>query len=106
MLYINNTHRFANDEIIICGDGRCDSPGSSAKFCTYSLMEPDSGAILHCETIDKREVHLKSPNMECEGLKRGLLFLESNGVKIKEITTDASISVISFLGKIKLIMIM
>ena len=39
--------------LVLAGDGRCDSPGSSAKFCTYSIMEIDSSAILHAETVDK-----------------------------------------------------
>ena len=38
-------------ELILSGDGRCDSPGKSAKFCTYSLMDLESGLILHTESI-------------------------------------------------------
>ena len=80
------------------GDGRCDSPGSSAKYCTYSFMEPETGIILHAETVDKREVQYKSPVMECEGLRRGICYLTSANLKIKEITTDASTSIIGMLG--------
>jgi len=43
---------------VLAGDGRCDSPGSSDKFCTYSLMDTATNKILHAETIDKREVQL------------------------------------------------
>lgn len=50
--------------LVLAGDGQCDSPGSSAKFCTYSLMDTSTNKILHAETIDKQEVHLQSPNME------------------------------------------
>ena len=34
------------------------------QFCTYSLMETAANKILHAEIIDKREIHLQSPNME------------------------------------------
>ena len=51
-------------KLIVAGDGRCDSPGSSAKFCSYSLMDVSTSKVLHVETIDKREVQLQSPNME------------------------------------------
>ena len=30
----------------LSGDGRCDSPGYCAKYCTYSLMDNSSGLIL------------------------------------------------------------
>ena len=54
---------------MLAGDGKCDSPGSSVKFCTYSFMDTaTTNKILHGETIDKQEVHLQSPNMEWEGL--------------------------------------
>ena len=65
-------------------------------FCTYSLMEAESGTILHLETVDKREVNYKSPVMECEDLKRCLNHISTNtACTIKELTTDASSSIIS-----------
>lgn len=84
--------------LVVTGDGRCDSPGSSAKFCTYSVMEIESGAILHAETVDKREVDLHSPNMERKAFLRSMEFLLSH-VNCTEIITDASSSIRKELGK-------
>ena len=39
--------------------------------------------------IDKREVGLKSTNMEKEGLVRGLKSLQKDGINVVEIATDA-----------------
>ena len=80
----------------MAGDGRCDSPDSSAKFCSYSLMDASTSKVLHVETIDKREVQLQSPNMEREDVKRALNVLLAKldkSVLIEEIITDASSSV-------------
>ena len=52
--------------LVLAGDGQCDLPGNSAKLCTYSLMDTGTNKVLHAETVDKREVHLQSPNMERE----------------------------------------
>ena len=30
---------FQNDVLVVCGDGRMDSPGFSAKYCMYTMME-------------------------------------------------------------------
>ena len=87
--------------LVLAGDGRCDSPGSSAKLCTYSLMDTATNKILHAETIDKREVNLRSPNMEREGLLRALRFLMAklhDSVIVDEVITDASTSVRTVLG--------
>lgn len=89
-------------KMIIAGDGRCDSPGNSAKFCSYSMMDISTSKVLHVETIDKREVQLQSSNMEMEGVKRALDFLLTKldkSVQIEEIITDASSSVRTTLGK-------
>ena len=88
-----------NKDIVLSGDGRCDSPGKSAKYCTYSLLDTDTGYILHCETIDKREVGLQSPNMEKEALVRSLQFLQSRICCI-EIITDASSSIRREMGEL------
>ena len=79
-------------ELGMSGDGQCDSPGKSAKFCTYSFMDLESGLILHTETIDKRKVALQSPNMEREGFVLSMRYLLPL-VKCKEVITDASSSI-------------
>lgn len=40
-----------NDKsVVLRGDGRCDSPGKSAKYSTYSLMDSENDKILYVET--------------------------------------------------------
>ena len=88
----------ANRKYSIAGDGRCDSPGKSAKYCSYTLMDTASHLALHVVTVDKREVGGKSPNMEREALFRGLTLLVEH-VEVGEIVTDASTSIKVMLGK-------
>ena len=88
---------YSQEEVVVSGDGRCDSPGKCAKFCTYALMEISKNAILHCETVDKREVQNKSPNMEREAVDRALKSLKER-VNVVEVTTDSSTSVTKMLG--------
>jgi len=86
--------------VALAGDGRCDSPGSSAKYCTYSLLDIDTDTIVHMEILDKREVALQSPNMEKESVVRAINHLHDNHIVIKELVTDASSSVRKMLGKL------
>ena len=81
----------------VSGDGRCDSPGKCAKFCTYTLMETSSNTIVHSEMVDKSEVQYKSPNMECEAVHRSLTYLKDK-INVVEITTDSSTAVNKMLG--------
>lgn len=80
--------QYGHGEVVVSGDGRCDSPGKCAKFCTYTLMEISKNVILHCKTVDKREVHNKSPNMEREAIDRAVNYVKDQ-VNIVEITTDS-----------------
>ena len=74
-----------NDKsVVLRWDGRCDSPGKSAKYCTYSLMDSENDKILYVETVDKREVGLKS-NFSMQYLTN------KKGIKISETVTDAHI---------------
>ena len=94
--------QYGQGEVVVSGDGRCDSPGKCAKFCTYTLMETSKNAILHCETVDKREVDNKSPNMEREAVDRAVKYLKDQ-VNMVEITTDSSTAVTKMLGKVYLV---
>lgn len=42
-------------ELVLGGDGRCDSPSFSAKYGSYSFMELDKNVILH---IKLDQVHV------------------------------------------------
>ena len=88
---------YGREEVVVSGDGHCDSPGKCAKFCTYTLMETTTYTILHSETVDKREVQNKSPNMEREAVDQALRKLKER-VSVVEITTDSSTSVTKMLG--------
>ena len=57
-------NKFNGNNLQLAGDGRCGSPGSSAKYCPYLLMEINSYKILHVETMDKSDVNLQIPNLE------------------------------------------
>ena len=38
-------------ELIVGGDGRCDNPGHSAKYGTYSLMDAEQNKILDSQLV-------------------------------------------------------
>jgi len=38
-------------DLIIGGDGRCDSPGHSAKYCTYTIMNLETNKIITAELV-------------------------------------------------------
>ena len=57
-----------NKDLVVCGDGQCDSPGFTAKNLCYYLMEMTTSYIIDVEVMDKREVELRSVNMEKETL--------------------------------------
>ena len=40
---------------VMCGDGRMDSPGFSAKYCVYTMMEHYLNATVDLEVVGRRE---------------------------------------------------
>ena len=52
----------------ICGDGRCDGHGHSAKYGTYSMMDEKSGKVVEFSVIQVAEV-TSSNAMDYEGCK-------------------------------------
>ena len=90
----------AYEGICLCGDGRNDSPGHSARYCVYTLMEHFTNAVIDFEVIDKRETGGNSTTMEKEALRR----LLENLVTVfpfDELTTDASSTVIKLVRDLK-----
>jgi hypothetical protein len=51
-------------------------------------MNHDTNDILALEIVDKREVSLKSANMEKMALQRGIDNIQQFGLCIKELVTD------------------
>lgn len=88
------------EEICLCGDGRNDSPGHSARYCVYTLVEHFTSAVVDFSVIDKRETGGNSTTMEKEALRR-LLEKLAVGFPFQELTTDASPAVIKLGRELK-----
>ena len=80
------------------GDGRNDSPGFSAMYCTYTLMDHETKDIVYMEIMDKRMTGGNSPAMEKEALHKSLEALKDNNVPMAELVTDAHTSVAAMLS--------
>ena len=88
---------FVGMDVVVGGDGQCDSPGFTAKNLCYLIMEVTSSYILECVVLDKRHVGMSSTNMEKEALRNALNRL-SAVVKVVEVATDASASIKKMMG--------
>jgi len=82
------------------GDGQCDSPGFTAKNLCYFMMEITTGYIIDLEVLDKREVELKSVNMEKRALENILQRIK-NVLEVVEVVTDASASIKKMMGEFR-----
>ncbi|KAG0434206.1 hypothetical protein HPB47_019271 [Ixodes persulcatus] len=78
--------------LCLAGDGRADSPGYSAKYGTYSLMEMNVKRIIHFELVQSTEVK-SSSHMEQEGLRRSLDNMLNQGLIVGTLVTDRHIGV-------------
>ncbi|XP_070390072.1 uncharacterized protein [Dermacentor albipictus] len=71
----------------VAGDSRADSPGYSAKYGVYSVLETNLNRIIDIELVQCNEVS-SSTHMELEGLKRALASLDHSGIIVTEAVTD------------------
>ncbi|XP_052106632.1 uncharacterized protein LOC127739086 [Mytilus californianus] len=80
-------------QIILGGDGRCDSPGYSAKYGSYTLMDLNTNKILDIQLVQSNEVK-GSTHMEFEGLKRGLsLLMDTNHIEVSTLVTNRHVMI-------------
>ncbi|XP_026114078.1 uncharacterized protein LOC113092627 [Carassius auratus] len=82
--------------VVLGGDMHADSPGHSAKYGTYSLMDLRANKIMEIQLIQSNEVG-NSQRMEKEGLETSLRELEQRGVTVRKIVTDRHPGVMKFL---------
>ncbi|KAF0022279.1 hypothetical protein F2P81_025455 [Scophthalmus maximus] len=76
----------------LLSDGRNDSPGHSAQYCSYTTMELDTKEIVHVATIDKRQTNWNSNIMEKEGFIQTVEKLTKE-LKVEEFSTDAHVQI-------------
>ena len=81
-----------NTEVVEGGDGRCDSPGHSAKYGTYSIVNTASSKVLDFSLVQVTEVK-NSNAMELESLKLCLDHLQQEKLAIAKLATDRHMQV-------------
>ena len=84
---ISSTRR---QKITVSGDGHFDSPGWSAKYCTYSIMNNATGAIMDFFVVQRG---MYFGDLETEGCKEVLRNLTEKGLKIKNFVSDENTKV-------------
>ncbi|XP_064476240.1 uncharacterized protein LOC135390343 [Ornithodoros turicata] len=84
--------------LTLAGDGRADSPGHSAKYGTYTMLDAARMQVLHIETVQSNEV-ANSHAMELEGLKRALQFLRNQGMVVHRLITDRHVQIQCYMRK-------
>ncbi|XP_063049229.1 uncharacterized protein LOC134443296 [Engraulis encrasicolus] len=88
--------RLREGRAIVGGDMRADSPGHSAKFGSYSLMDLNTNTVIDVQLVQSNEVG-GSYHMELAGLKRSLELLEKQNVTLDCIVTDRHPQIQKFL---------
>ena len=92
-------NKLTSREVVnLSGDGQCDSPGHSAKYGTYTLMDEDTGNVIAFNVVQVSEVS-SSNTMEKGGFCRCIELLEGKGVKISRVATDRLVSISSSMSK-------
>ncbi len=88
---------FGSDELFVCGDGQCDSPGHCAKYLTYTLMEEETSIILSSHVVSVDETKMNSYAMELRGFTECLAILEDHGINVTGIATDRHVQIAAFM---------
>ncbi|KAM7290133.1 uncharacterized protein ISCGN_002899 [Ixodes scapularis] len=88
----------AGRHLTIAADGRADSPGHSAKYGSYTMLDADDNKVIHVETVQSNETG-GSYHMELEGLKRSLSIFEAHSLIVAILVTDRHPQLNAWLGR-------
>ena len=90
--------------VTLSSDGRNDSPGHCAQYCTYSFADMEMNSILSLNVVDVREIEgRKSPNMERVGFERRLHELLTSKMDLKEVVMDGHSEISALMSKFEYI---
>jgi hypothetical protein len=86
-------------ELILSGDGRCDSPRFSAKYCTYTVtfMDTATGVIPDISLVPVSET-MSSPVMELLGFRHSLANIEAADLSVDVVVTDRHVQIRKEMG--------
>ncbi|XP_065121196.1 uncharacterized protein [Paramisgurnus dabryanus] len=73
--------------LVVAGDCRSDSPGHSAKYGSYSLIEERVNKVVDVQLVQSSEVP-NSSWCELEGLKRSINLLRRQDLHVSTLVTD------------------
>ena len=79
--------KWQNRPLDVSGDGRCDSPGFTAKYGAYTVMNTENDKILDFSLTQVSQT-TSSVAMEKLGFVNVLEKIENEGLRIRSITTD------------------
>ncbi|XP_077379511.1 uncharacterized protein LOC144020186 isoform X2 [Festucalex cinctus] len=83
-------------KVILGGGMRTESPGHSANYGSYTMMDLKTNTVVDLQLVQSNEVG-SSDHMQKEGLKRSLALMESRGISIDCVVTDRQPQVRKFL---------
>lgn len=87
------TRSLSTYDLVVSGDGRCDSPGFSAKYCTYTIMDSMTSAIIVFNIVQVTEANHSSSKMELIGFERTMEDMKRDNLKITTIATDRHVQI-------------
>ena len=90
--------KWQNRPLDVSGDGRCDSPGFTAKYGAYTVMNTENDKILDFSLTQVSQT-TSSVAMEKLGFVNVLEKIENEGLRIRSITTDRHVQIRAYLAK-------
>ena len=76
------------EPVTLAGDGCCDSPGHSAKYGTYTMLDVSTNQVVDFKVVSVCEVK-NSNAMEKKGFIDTLNNIEEAGVCVAGVSTDS-----------------
>ncbi|OCT57444.1 hypothetical protein XELAEV_18003518mg [Xenopus laevis] len=79
--------QIVNKGVCLSGDGQCDSPGFSAKYCVYTFLEKTTKKFVNF-AVDQVSPEFSSVSLEKKNFQKALNELLEKGVNVQLICTD------------------